>query len=311
MKIYHSINDFIQKERCTILTIGTFDGVHLGHRKIIERLNELKAQENGNTALLTFFPHPRRVITNGNAVKMLTTMDEKIMLLEKSGLDNLIIEPFTEAFSQIPAAEFVSEILVKKLGVKKLVIGYDHQFGKNREGNYAQLQKLGKKYGFTLEQIPVQDIEDITISSTKIRTALEQGAIETANRLLGYPYMLTGKVVKGEGIGKKIQYPTINLHIKETYKLIPKAGVYIVKLPIDNRVYYGIMNIGNRPTLNGKQRTIEIHILDFSGDLYEKTIRIFLLKRLRDEQKFESLQALTAQIQKDELTARNWLMKKS
>ena len=307
MKVYHSIHDFAEKEQCTILTLGTFDGVHLGHQKIIRRLNEIRDKEKGTSALLTFFPHPRRILSNGSAVKMLTTMEEKTELLEKLGLDHLIIEPFTGAFSEISPESFVKEILVDRLKIKKLVIGYDHKFGKDRKGDYALLEKLGKKYGFGLEKIPAQDIKNDAISSTKIRKALEEGNIEKANSYLGYPFLITGEVVKGQGIGKKISYPTINIRVKEDYKLIPKTGVYIIKTVFHGETLFGIMNIGYRPTLNGKHQTIEVHLLNFQGDLYGKTFRIHLLKRIRDEQKFSSIAELSTQIKADEDFARNWL----
>ncbi len=310
MKVYHSIKDFTEKDQCTILTIGTFDGVHLGHQKIIQRLNRIKAEENGKTAILTFFPHPRRVLNHGHEIKMLTTIDEKIELLDKLGLDFLIIEPFTKEFSNHPALNFVRDLLVNQLKIKILVIGYDHQFGKNREGDYEQMKVFGETYGFRLEKIPVQDFEDVAISSTKIRKALESGDIKKANQYLGYEYYLTGEVIKGQGLGKKISYPTINLHISEDYKLIPKTGVYVVKTIIDNKTVYGIMNIGFRPTVDGKHQTIEVHLLNFNADLYGKKIRIQMLKRIREEQKFESLEALTQQIRKDEQTAREWLKAK-
>jgi riboflavin kinase/FMN adenylyltransferase len=307
VKVYHSIKDFTEKDQCTILTIGTFDGVHLGHQKIIERLNRIKAEEKGKTAILTFFPHPRRILNHNNEIKMLTSIDEKISLLDKLGLDFLIIEPFTREFSDVPAHNFVSDLLVDQLKIKVLVIGYDHRFGKNREGDFEQLKEYGKIYNFKLEKIPVQDFDNVAISSTKIRKALETGDIEKANHYLGYSYFLTGEVIKGQGLGKKLNYPTINIHIKEDYKLTPKTGVYIVMSLIDHKTVYGIMNIGYRPTLNGKHQTIEVHLLDFTGDLYGKQVRIEMIKRLRDEQKFESVEALIGQIKKDELFAREWL----
>ncbi|MEN8123492.1 MAG: bifunctional riboflavin kinase/FAD synthetase [Bacteroidota bacterium] len=311
MRVFHSINNFTEKKRLTVLTIGTFDGVHIGHQKIIERLNQLKEQIEGKSAILTFFPHPRRILNNKNGLKLLTTIDEKTKLLENLGLDYLIIEPFTEEFSQLSAAEFVKNILVDHLKINKLVIGYDHQFGKNREGNFEQLQKYGKLFNFELESIPAQDIDNVAISSTKIRKALNEGHILKANSYLGYNYLLTGKVVKGKGLGRKIKFPTVNIQINEDYKLIPKTGVYIVQSLVDKKSVFGIMNIGYRPTVNGKNQTIEVHLLDFQADLYGKKIQIEILNRLRDEQKFESIETLIIQIQKDELLARKWLKAQS
>lgn len=307
MKVHHSIKNFTEKKRLTILTIGTFDGVHIGHQKIIERLNQIKVTIEGKSAILTFFPHPRRVLNKKNELKMLTTIDEKIQLLKNLGLDHLIIEPFTEEFSQLSAKEFVENILVDRLRIKTLVIGYDHQFGKNREGDFKQLQKYGEAFDFKLESIPAQDIDNVAISSTKIRNAVNEGDILKANSFLGYNYLLTGEVVKGKGLGRKIKFPTINIQINEDYKLIPKTGVYIVQTSIENSIVYGIMNIGYRPTINGKTQTIEVHLIDFQEDLYGKKIQIEILNRLRDEQKFDSLVSLTQQIQKDEILARKWL----
>ncbi len=311
MKVHHSIKKFTEKKPLTILTIGTFDGVHIGHQKIIERLNQLKTPEGGKSAILTFFPHPRRILNNKNELKILTTIEEKIQLLEKFGLDHLIIEPFTKEFSQLTAEEFVKTVLIDHIKTKKLIIGYDHQFGKNREGNFEQLQKYSEIFDFKLEKIPAQDIDSVTVSSTKIRKALHEGDILKANEYLGYNYLLTGDIVKGKGLGRKIKFPTINIQIDEDHKLIPKTGVYIVKTSIDKKNVFGIMNIGYRPTVNGNYQTIEVHLLDFQGNLYGKKIQIEMLNRLRDEQKFNSVETLTQQIQKDELSARKWLKKQS
>ena len=307
MKVHHSIKEFKEKNHSTILTIGTFDGVHVGHQKIIERLNQNKNKDR--SAILTFFPHPRKILNQGNEIKWLNTMDEKVQLLDKFGLDHLIIEPFTKEFSELSALDFVKNILVDQLYTKSLVIGYDHQFGKNREGNFEQLKEYGGIYNFDIEKITAQEIEEVSVSSTKIRLAIENGDIKKANTYLGYNYLLTGEIVKGQGLGRKLNYPTINLNIKETYKLIPKTGVYIVKTVIDKRTFFGIMNIGFRPTVNGKSKTIEIHLLDFSGDLYGENMQIEVLKRLRDEKKFNSLDDLILQINKDEISARKWIEK--
>ncbi len=309
MKVHHTINDFKEKTHTSILTIGTFDGVHIGHQKIIERLNQIKDQKNDRSIILTFYPHPRRVLHHGEEIKMLNTMEEKIQLLNKFGLDDLVIEPFTKDFAQLSALGFVREILVNKLTIKKLVIGYDHQFGKNREGNFEQLQEFGELYNFEVEKINAQEIENVSVSSTKIRKALENGNIEKANKYLGYSYLLTGEIVKGKGLGRKIDFPTVNLSIKESFKLIPKKGVYIVKSTIDRKDVYGIMNIGVRPTVSGKKQTIEIHLLDFKKDLYGKKMQIKILKRLRNEQKFDSVAKLKEQISKDEKKARIWIEK--
>ena len=307
MKVHHSISNFKELNISSVLTIGTFDGVHIGHQKIIDRLNQVSADKNNCSAILTFFPHPRIVLNYGDDFKMLNTIDEKIQLLQKFGLDHLIIEPFTKEFSRLTALDFVRDVLVNNLHINKLIIGYDHQFGKNREGDFEQLEEYGELYHFGVEEIPVQEIKNVSVSSTKIREAISEGNIEKANSYLGYSYLLTGTIVKGDGLGRKINYPTINLHIEEDYKLIPKIGVYIVKTRVKDRAVFGIMNIGFRPTLNGKYQTIEIHLLDFKGDLYGDKVQIKVLKRLRDEEKFDSIISLTEQIQKDEKIARTWI----
>jgi len=307
LKVHHSIKEFKEKKQSTILTIGTFDGVHIGHQKIIERLNQIKSSDKDHSAILTFFPHPRKILNQGNEIKWLNTMDEKIQLLNKFGLDHLIIEPFTKDFSELSAIDFVQDILVNELHIKSLVIGHDHQFGKNREGNFNQLKTLGETFDFDVEKISAQEIEDVSVSSTKIRLAIENGDISKANKYLGYHYLLSGEFVKGQGLGRKLDYPTINLSIFEDHKLIPKTGVYIVKTIIDQKTVFGIMNIGFRPTIDGKNKTIEVHLLDFNGNLYGENMQIEVLKRLRDEQKFASLERLIHQIKKDEIFARKWI----
>lgn len=309
MRVHQSVENYDHKELLSVLTIGTFDGVHIGHQKIIERLNQIKSEDFERSMILTFYPHPRMVLDHSKDIKMLTTMDEKIYLLEKFGLDDLIIEPFTKEFSRLSALDFVRNILVNQLNIKKLVIGYDHHFGKNREGNFEQLSEYGELYDFKVEEISAQEIENVSVSSTKIRKALENGEMEKANKYLGYNYLLTGKIIKGQGIGRKINFPTVNLHIAEDYKLIPKKGVYVVRANFNNKSSFGIMNIGFRPTVGGKGQTIEIHLLDFNDDLYGSNMQIEVLMRLRDEKKFESIEELAAQISKDEESARNWLMK--
>lgn len=301
MKIFRGLSEFNLKENSTV-TVGTFDGVHIGHQKIIKKIVSNKKETN--SILLTFFPHPRKVLQDGTVIQLLNTLDEKIILLEKTGIDCLIIEPFTKEFSRQTALEFVRNILVNKLNIKKLVIGYDHRFGKNREGSFEQLQEYGKLYDFKVKKITAQEIKSVNVSSTKIRKALEDGDIDTANKYLGYEYYLTGKVVRGQGLGKKWNYPTINIQIAEETKLIPKNGVYVVCAKLRTKQFFGIMNIGFRPTVNGKNRTIEVHLLDFKADVYGDDIQICILKRLREEQKFPSFDALVEQIKLDEKEAR-------
>lgn len=309
MRVHQSVDNYNHKELVSVLTIGTFDGVHIGHQKIIERLNQIKTKNNERSMILTFYPHPRMVLDHSNDIKMLTTMEEKIYLLQKFGLDDLIIEPFTKEFSRLSALDFVRNVLVNQLNIKKLVIGYDHHFGKNREGNFEQLSEYGELYDFKVEEISAQEIESVSVSSTKIRKALENGEMEKANKYLGYNYLLTGTIITGQGIGRKINFPTVNLAIAEGYKLIPKRGVYVVRSNFNNTSSFGIMNIGYRPTVGGKGQTIEIHLLDFDDDLYGSSMQIEVLMRLRDEKKFESMEDLATQIAKDEAAARNWLMK--
>ena len=309
MRVHQSIENYDPKEESSVLTIGTFDGVHIGHQKIIEQLNTLKADRNEVSMILTFFPHPRRVLDQSNDIKMLTTMEEKVQLLESFGLDHLIVEPFTQEFSRLTALEFVRDILVNRLSLKKLVIGYDHHFGRNREGNFEQLTEFGELYGFEVIEIPAQTIESVSVSSTKIRKAIEAGDMRVANSYLGYPYRLTGEIVKGQGLGRKLNFPTVNLRVEEDYKLVPMKGVYAVKTRVKNQEILGMMNIGYRPTVGGNGRTIEIHLLDFQGDLYGEKLRVDVLDRLRDEQKFESVEALKTQLKKDELETRSVLSK--
>lgn len=302
MKISHSTQKFIAEKKGSIITIGTFDGVHIGHQEILKNL--INQSKNSNSVILTFFPHPRMVLQKSGDLKLLTTLQEKINLLEKTGLDYLVIEPFTKEFSRLTALEFVRNILIQQLKLKKLIIGYDHQFGRNREGNLEQLKEYGAIYNFDVEEIPAQDIKNIAVSSTKIRIALAEGDIEKANSYLGYEYLLTGTIVHGKGLGRQHHYPTINIHIEESYKLIPKAGVYVIKTTFNHQNLFGIMNIGNRPTVDGKNQTIEVHLLDFNDDIYGKDIQIQLAYRLRDEQKFDSISHLFNQIKQDEKQAR-------
>ncbi len=297
------------KEHATALTIGTFDGVHIGHQKILERLiTDAKTTELKAT-VVTFFPHPRMVLQKDADIKLLNTIDEKKLILEKLGLDNLIIHPFTKDFSRLTATEFVRDLLVNKLNTKKIIIGYDHRFGRNRNANINDLITFGLTYDFEVEEISAQEIDDVSVSSTKIRKALADGDIETANAYLGYQYMLTGKVVQGKGLGRQLDYPTANLHIEETYKLIPKTGAYVVSSTINNTTVFGMMNIGFNPTVSGKNKTIEIHFLDFDQDLYDQKLQIDIMARLRDEHKFESVNALKDQLFKDKENTRSIIAK--
>ena len=283
----------------TIITIGTFDGVHLGHQSILKKLAE--AKENGiyETLLLTFFPHPRMVLQQDTSIKLLNTIEEKAELLDKFGIDNLIIHPFDAAFSNLSAEEFVKEILVDKLNIHKIIIGHDHRFGKNRTADINDLISFGKKYGFEVEQISAQEIDEIAISSTKIRKALLEGDIQLANQYLGYSYFISGKVIDGKKIGRTIGFPTANIEVKENYKLLPKNGVYIVSSQINNMMYYGMMNIGHKPTLGENEQSIEVHFFELNEDIYNKNLEISFLEHIRDEKKFNSITELQSQLEKD------------
>lgn len=293
----------------TVVTIGTFDGVHIGHQKIIKRLINTGKSEDLKSVILTFFPHPRMVLQKDSNIKLINTIDERSAILDVLGLDYLLIKKFTKDFSRLSAEDFVKQILVDKLHAKKVIIGYDHRFGRNRNADINDLKTFGETFGFEVEEISVEDIDDVAVSSTKIRKALDEGDIAKANSFLGYNFMLNGTVVKGKGLGKQLQYPTANISIEETYKLIPKRGSYVVNSKINDKLYFGMMNIGVNPTVNGNEETVEVHFFNLKKDIYNEKIQINLLERIRDEQKFESLEALKTQLQKDKETALRFIEK--
>ncbi len=299
MRVYNNIDEF-KPVKNAIVTIGTFDGVHLGHRKIIERIRQLAKDSGGETVILTFFPHPRMILhPEDHNLKMINTMDEKAQLLEQLGVDHLIITPFSRDFSNQTAEEYIRDILVKKIGTKKIVIGYDHRFGKDRQGGLTELQQLAPVYGYEVVEIPEQDIHDVAISSTRIRNALLSDEIDLANEFLGYPFFVTGKVMRGDQIGRTIGYPTANILIEETYKLIPADGIFAVKVQLNDREYKGMGYIGHRPTINGMTRNIEVNIFDFNEDIYSQSIRMEFIKYVRGDIKFTTLDDLTVQLGKD------------
>jgi len=306
LKTFHDISTFETNEK-TFVTIGTFDGVHFGHKEIISKLVEDAKRAGKKSVLLTFFPHPRMVLQKDPNIALINTIEERATLLKKTGLDYLIIHPFNIAFSKLTAFDFVRDLLVKQLNISKLIIGYDHHFGKNREGNIEQLTEYSQQFNFSVQEIPAQDIDNVSVSSTKIRKALASGNLKTANKYLGYHFMLSGKVVNGKKLGGKIGFPTANIEVIETYKLIPKTGVYVVKSTINEQAIYGMMNIGNRPTVSGKHQTIEVHFFDFNSDLYHQYLTIELIYFLRDEKKFDTLELLISQLQEDEKIARTHL----
>lgn len=306
MKIFNGFEEKMDIPN-PVLTIGTFDGVHLGHQKILKRLKAEAEKIGGESVLFTFFPHPRTVLFPENhGLKLIQTHEEKIEKLERFGLDNSIVYPFTTDFSNLTATEFVRDFLVGLLHVKKLVIGYDHQFGKNREGTIEFLKKISKEYNFEVIEIPAQEIDEVNISSTRIRKAIEAGQIEIANSYLGEPFELKGSVIHGNQMGRKIGFPTANIRLNSDLKIIPGNGVYAVEVELsDDTIYKGMMNIGTRPTLTDtKSLSIEVNIFDFSGDLYDSEIVVRLLSRVRDEQKFNSVDELINQLQQDEKTIR-------
>lgn len=290
-----------------MVTIGTFDGVHVGHKAILKRLVETAKKENLESGVLTFFPHPRMVLQQDTSIKLINTIDERIAQLEKTGLDHLIIHPFTREFSRLSASEFVRDILVNQLNIKKIIIGYDHRFGRNRTADINDLREFGQIYNFEIEEITAKEIDDVAVSSTKIRNALNAGDVTTANTYLADAFSITGEIVRGKALGRTIAYPTANLNLEETYKLIPKNGVYIVKSQIQGKTVYGITSIGTNPTVGGSEKTIETHFLDFEGDLYGKTLTIAFIKFIRDEATFDSLETLKNAIAEDEIFAKKHL----
>jgi len=305
MHIYRNI-DHLPAFRRAVITIGTFDGVHTGHQKILEQLHREAARIDGQTVIITFHPHPRKIVKGATAdIRLINTLQEKIELLSWKKVDHLVIVPFTEAFSQLSAEQYVKEFLLEKFHPHTIIIGYDHQFGKGRKGDYHLLEDFSRRERFELQEINVHLLNEVSVSSTRIREAIGQADIATANRLLGYDFFFSGRVIEGNKLGRTIGYPTANLQVDDTEKLIPGDGVYAVEIaeettPLDApRPMKGMMNIGVRPTVDGTRRVIEVNIFNFDGDLYGKTLRIFIKKHLRGEVKFAGLDALKQQLAKD------------
>lgn len=310
VKVHRNLEHF--GARNPVVTIGTFDGVHLGHQVVISRLKEIARDYNGETVIFTFYPHPRLITSpNETNLRLLTTMDEKIRLFENLGIDHLIIYPFTREFSQLSYSNFVKKILVDKIKTHCLVIGYDHKFGKNREGGFEYLQKCAKTYNFVVEKLDALILDNANVSSTKIRIALENGDIKKANRYLGYPFTLHGNVIEGRRLGRKIGFPTANIEASDPYKLIPGYGVYAVKIRLKDKNLKGMLNIGTRPTFNqnADNRSIEVHIFDFEEDIYNAEITLIFADKIREEQKFSGADALVEQLKKDKVTALQVLSK--
>ncbi|PIA79120.1 riboflavin biosynthesis protein RibF [Gaetbulibacter sp. 4G1] len=302
------IENYKSKEPA-VVTIGTFDGVHIGHQKIVKRLINAGKIKGLKSVILTFFPHPRMVLQKDSTIKLINTIDERHAILDALGLDYLLIKKFTKEFSRLTAEDFVKQILVDKLHAKKVIIGYDHRFGRNRNANIEDLKRFGKAYNFDVEEISAQDINEVAVSSTKIRKALDEGDITKANTFLGYAFMITGTVVEGKGLGRQLGFSTANIKVKEGYKLIPKYGSYIVSSVINDEKIFGMLNIGVNPTVDGNTESIEVHFFNFNKNIYNEIIQIDLHKRIRDEQKFESVDALKLQLAKDKKTALAYIAK--
>ena len=303
MKIYHGIEDF-GKLNYAVVTSGTFDGVHMGHQKIFARLRDMAHRNQGETVVLTFWPHPRLVLhPEEDSLKLLNTFEEKAELLKLEGIQHLIRIPFTKEFSQLSSEQFIRQILVETIGTRKLVIGYDHHFGKNREGSFEQLKANAPQYGFEVEEIPRQDMDHVGISSTKVRKALGEGDIETATHFLGRPYSITGRVIAGDKLGRMMGYPTANIEIDTKYKLVPMDGIYAVSVLHAHQTYGGMLYIGNRPTINGTKKNIEVNIFNFNKDIYGEDLTVYIHKLIRGDKKFSDLEALRAQLKLDEISA--------
>ncbi len=302
--IIHEGVDQIRGIKNPVVTSGTFDGVHIGHQKILKRIRHLADESDGETVLITFWPHPRLVLyPEEHQLRLLSTFEEKVKLLEDYGIDHLVTIPFTKEFSEMTSEKFIQEIIVNKIKTKILVIGYDHRFGKNREGSFEYLINNHLQYGFDLEEIPREDIDDIGVSSTKIRKSLEEGNIQAANEFLGRDYELSGIIIKGQQLGRSIGFHTANIQVLNDYKLIPSNGVYAVSATIENKSFFGMLNIGHRPTVGGTSRTIEVHLFDFEGNLYDLRISINFKAFLRHEIKFNDLNALKDQLIQDQYSS--------
>ena len=306
MEIINNIFDWKVPTK-TILTLGTFDGVHVGHQKIIKKLLKQQEKTPAPTVVLTFFPHPRMVLQQDQSLKLLNTIEERIELLQNLGIDCLVVHPFDYEFSRLTAVEFVEKVLVQHANIQNIIIGYDHRFGRNRTANITDLEQFGKQFGFDVTQISAKEVDEISVSSTKIRNALIEGDIATANTYLGYHYFLTGSVQKGKQLGRSIGFPTANLQLTADYKLVPKNGVYIVQSTLLGKTVYGMMNIGNNPTVDGTQQHLEVHFFDWNNDLYQQTIRVELLHKTREEIKFDSVVNLKKQLELDQQEILQWL----
>ena len=308
MRVFRDLNN-LPAFKNSVITIGTFDGVHKGHLKLIERINFLAKENNGESIIITFHPHPRIVINpEDKSLRLLNTIEEKIYLLEKYGVDNLVIVPFSRDFSEQNAEDYISNFLVKNFHPKNIVIGYDHKFGKNRSGDYLLLEKMKQQFGYMMEEISKEMLADIGISSSKIRNAIQSGELKLANELLGHNYTLSGTVVRGLQNGRKLGFPTANIQANDEFKLIPKTGIYAVRVHANQSTYKGMLSIGYNPTFDGKERTVEVNILDFDKDIYGASLTLELIDYVRDEKKFYSVEDLIAEIKNDEVIIRKILL---
>ena len=303
MKVYRSFEDF-RPLQGAVVTQGTFDGVHVGHQKILSRLREMADSKGKETVLITFFPHPRMVLyPDDTSLKLLHTPEEKIEKMTESGIDHLLMVPFTREFSRLSSMQFIRDIIVNTIGAGTLVIGYDHRFGKNREGSLEDLREYAAMYGFEVEEIAARDVDEVHVSSTKIRDALTEGKVGLASRYLGYPYAVRGKVIRGHAVGRELGYPTANISVEEAYKLIPADGIYAVKVKSGEKKYGGMASIGFAPTFEGRKHAIEVNIFDFEEDIYGHTLSVEFIERIRAEEKFNSREALVEQLRQDKLSA--------
>lgn len=308
MQIHYDLNNF--KANRAVVTIGTFDGVHLGHREVIAELKRLSALYNGESVIFTFDPHPRKVLAPDEAsLRLLSTTQEKIRLMESLGIDHLVIYPFTIEFSRLTYDEFVTQVLVDQLGISSLVVGYDHRFGQGRKGDFHSLQTLSNALGFKVEQLSQLSVDNQTVSSSKIRIALDNGKVKLANNYLGYNYTLTGEVIEGQRLGRQLGFPTANIDTHDSSKQVPQDGVYAVMVEVGGIIHQGMVNIGVRPTVNSNadHKTIEVHILNFDQDIYHTDITLHFVDKIRDEQRFNGLDELKKQLEQDQISAQKFL----
>lgn len=306
MNVFNSVQSFKSTKK-TIVTLGTFDGMHIGHQAILNKLKLQKKIYGYQTLVLTFFPHPRMVLKTDHEISLLNTINERIKLIDHFGIDHLVVQEFTQDFANLSAEEFVKTILVDQFNIGKIIIGYDHRFGKNRSADIHDLIEFGKKYHFDVEQISAEELNDVSVSSTKIRNALNVGNVALAKTYLGYPYMVSGKVVSGKQLGRTIGYPTANIQVAEDYKLIPAIGVYVVGVTVKGTNYYGMLSVGTNPTVGGTEKTVEVYIFDFNDTIYDEEITVHFLTKIRDEEHFGSIDLLIEALKNDEVFSRNFL----